>query len=118
MPSEGSVQDRPALELHLYEREGWSVIEISGELDLQGVPELRELLLRSGHRLVLDARGIDFVDCSGLRTVVGPVTGGARRRVVADESGHLHRLLRLTGWERSVLLFPSVDAALRPPAAR
>jgi anti-anti-sigma factor len=104
--------------LHLYEREGWSIIEISGELDLQGVPELRELLLRSGHRLVLDARGVAFVDCSGLRTIVGPVTGEGRRRVVAEENGHLHRLLRLTGWERSVLLYPSVAAALRPPSAR
>ena len=113
MPSEGSVQHRPALALHLYEQGGWSVIEISGELDIQGVPELRRTLMRAGHHLVLDARRVTFVDCGGLRTIVGPVTSNARRRVVAAENGHLHRLLRLTGWEASVSLYTSVDAAVR-----
>ena len=113
MTSDGSVQHRPALEMHLYDRDGWSVIEISGELDIQGVPELRRTLMRAGHQLVLDVRRVTFVDCGGLRTIVGPVTSNARRRIVAEENGHPHRLLRLTGWEKSVALYTSVDAAVR-----
>ena len=92
--------------------DGWSVIEISGELDIQGIPELRRLLLLAGHRLVLDLRRVTFVDCGGLRTIVGPVSG-APRRIVAEENGHVHRLLRLTGWEKSVALYPTVDDAVR-----
>ena len=111
-PRSTTVTDRPdvpGLAMHLYDQDGWSVIEISGELDIQGVPELRRLLLRAGHQLVLDLRGVTFVDCGGLRTIVGPVSGGARRRIVAEENGHVHRLLRLTGWEKSVALYTSVD---------
>ena len=113
VPTEGSVQDRPGLEMHLYDRNGWSVIEISGELDIQGVPELRRLIMRAGHSVVLDLRRVTFVDCGGLRTIVGPVSG-APRRIVAEEIGRIHRLLRLTGWEKIVAVYTSVDAAVRP----
>jgi anti-anti-sigma factor len=102
----------PGLAMQLYEQDGWSVIEISGELDIQGIPELRRLLLLAGHQLVLDLRRVTFVDCGGLRTIVGPVSG-APRRIVAEEIGHLHRLLRLTGWEESVTLYPTVEDAVR-----
>ena len=105
----------PGLAMHLYELDGWSVIEISGELDIQGVPELRRLLLLAGHQLVLDLRGVTFVDCGGLRTIVGPASG-APRRIVAEEIGRIHRLLRLTGWEKSVALYPTVDDAVRAPS--
>ncbi len=112
---------RPDLELRLYDRDGWSVIAISGELDLQGVPELRRLLLRAGHRLVLDLRRVTFVDCGGLRTIVGPESGAGsgagsgavRRRIVSEEDGRVRRLLRLTGWEPSVAVYSSVDEAVR-----
>ena len=113
-----TVVDRPAmpgLEMRLYDRDGWSIIEISGELDIQGVPGLRRLLLRAGHQLVLDMRRVTFVDCSGLRTIVGPVSEAAisPRRIVAEENGHVRRLLRLTGWEKSVAVYTSLDAAVR-----
>ena len=116
MPTEGSVQDRPGLEMHLYDRDGWSVIEISGELDIQGVPELRRLIMRAGHLVVLDLRRVTFVDCGGLRTIVGPVSGAAgprSRRIVSEANGHALRLLRLTGWEKSVSVYTSLDAAVR-----
>jgi anti-anti-sigma factor len=101
--------------MHLYDRDGWSVIEISGELDIEGVPELRRLLLRAGHQLVLDLRAVTFVDCGGLRVIVGPVSGSAAvlRRVVSEENGHVRRLLRLTGWEQGVAVYDSVDEAVR-----
>ena len=111
-----SVAERPGVEMHLYDRDGWSVIAINGELDIQGIPGLRRLLLRAGHRLVLDLRRVTFVDCGGLRTIVGPVSDGAAseaRRVVSEENGHVLRLLRLTGWERSVAVYTSVDEAVR-----
>jgi len=127
VPAEGSVDrgthsttvaDRtepPILEMRLYDRDGWSVIEISGELDIQGVPLLRRLLLQAGHRIVFDVRQVIFVDCGGLRLIVGRAPDPARlvRRIVAEENGRVHRLLRLTGWEKNTSIYASVDDAVR-----
>ena len=40
------------LTIRLYPRDGWSVIEIDGELDIQGVPSVRRLRRRWASRLV------------------------------------------------------------------
>ena len=103
--------------MRLYDRGGWSVIEISGELDIQGVPLLRQLLVRAGHQFVFDLTRVTFVDCGGLRLIVGSVSPGASptRRVVSPQDGKVRRLLRLTGWESSVLLYDTVDEAVREP---
>jgi anti-sigma B factor antagonist len=109
--------ETPALNMRLYDRGGWSVIEITGELDIQGVPLLRQLLVRAGHHLVFDLTRVTFVDCGGLRIIVGSVSPGASatRRVVSQENGKVRRLFRLTGWDRSVLLYDTVDEAVREP---
>ncbi len=118
MPGTATIVDRPdepGLIMRLYDRDDWSVIEISGELDIQGVPLLRQLLLRAGHQFVFDLTRATFVDCGGLRILVGPVSAGSTptRRLVSEERGKVRRLLTLTGWERNVLLYESVDDAVR-----
>ncbi len=109
--------DQPGLTMRLYDRDDWSVIEISGELDIQGVPLLRQLLLRAGHQFVFDLTRATFIDCGGLRILVGPVSAGSTptRRLVSEEYGKVRRLLSLTGWESKVLLYESVDEAVRTP---
>jgi anti-anti-sigma factor len=52
----------------------YAVIELSGELDLAGVPALesavRDLELSAVHAAVLDLRRLDFIDAAGLHAVL------------------------------------------------
>jgi anti-sigma B factor antagonist len=48
-----------------------AVIALAGELDLAGAPSLeRELGLVEAPALVVDLRGLEFMDSSGLRAIV------------------------------------------------
>ena len=48
-----------------------AVIALAGELDLAGAAALeRELALLQGGALVVDLRGLEFMDSSGLRAIV------------------------------------------------
>jgi anti-anti-sigma factor len=52
---------------------GPGAFRLEGELDLSNVQTLRRALeeeLRQGHRLVLDAAGLSFIDSQGLRLLI------------------------------------------------
>ena len=59
---------------HQLESDGLHIVELSGEIDLERSPELRQLLdTRAKARtpaLALDFRGVSFIDSSGLATLV------------------------------------------------
>lgn len=61
------------------------VIAAKGELDLATVPELEKALKqeREAGSVVLDLRGVTFMDSSGLRTIL------AARRDIAERKGRL-----------------------------
>ncbi|MBV8218588.1 MAG: STAS domain-containing protein [Solirubrobacterales bacterium] len=49
------------------------VLSLQGEVDLANAPELAHELLDaevSGARIIVDLGGVDFMDCSGLRTLL------------------------------------------------
>lgn len=56
------------------EQDGLHVIELEGEIDLSRSPELRRLLdvhaKAQTSALALDFRGVDFIDSSGLATII------------------------------------------------
>ena len=58
--------DRPAAH-----RAGESVVVVRGEVDLATAPEVRRRLLTPAGVVVLDASAITFIDCAGLRAVLG-----------------------------------------------
>lgn len=71
------------------------VVAVRGELDLATAPQLEEALLppvRNGRHAVLDLRGLDFMDSSGVRVVV-------TAHAAADENGG--RLTVVRGGARS-----------------
>ncbi len=108
------TQDVAASRSRLYHRDGWSVIEITGELDIQGVPSVRRLRLRAGPRLLFDLRGVTFVDCGGLRAISGPDAFGRTSRVfICASKGRARLLLELFGSDGGQVFYASVDEALR-----
>jgi anti-sigma B factor antagonist len=98
---------------------GWTIVHVYGELDVATTPDLRELLvgLVSGGstKLVLDLDGVDFLDSTGLGTIISALkrarTHGGDLRLVCTQA-RIARLFEITGLDKAVPLQPSVDVAV------
>jgi anti-sigma B factor antagonist len=63
------------------DREGRALLTLRGELDLATAPELEQLVnerLDAGQDVVVDLRGLDFMDSSGIRVLVAAHARAAR----------------------------------------
>lgn len=96
MNTEFSVEERN-------EGSAW-ILAASGELDLRTSPELEERLDKawaSGAELViLDLRGIEFMDSTGLRVLLGAhqrAQETSRRFALVKGADQVERVLTLTG---------------------
>ncbi|HET6949000.1 MAG TPA: STAS domain-containing protein [Acidimicrobiales bacterium] len=98
---------------------GWTVVSAYGELDVATSPELREVFVRlvgeGATRLVLDLEGVDFVDSTGLGTIVSALkrarTHGGDLRLVCTQP-RIARLFEITGLDKAVPLLPTLDVAV------
>ncbi|HEX6418622.1 MAG TPA: STAS domain-containing protein [Acidimicrobiales bacterium] len=98
---------------------GWTVVSLFGELDVATSPQLREQLVDligdGAIRLVLDLDGVDFLDSTGLGTIIGGLkrarTHGGELRLVSAQS-RINRLFEITGLDKAVPLLPTLDAAV------
>jgi anti-sigma B factor antagonist len=98
---------------------GWTVVNLFGELDVATSPDLRELLIRlvgeGSTRLVLDLEGVDFLDSTGLGTIIGALkrtrTHGGDLRLVSTQT-RIARLFEITGLDKAVPLLPDLDTAV------
>ncbi|MDI1458389.1 anti-sigma factor antagonist [Streptomyces sp. ATE26] len=110
--------------LRVREERGHTVLEFLGEIDIAAaaeiVPALDRATGRHGARIVIDLRGVDFFDCSGLRLL-----HRARGRVL-ERGGRLDlvcthpltlRVLRVTGLSRLLPPQPTLEAALKQSGA-
>ncbi len=95
------------------------VATIGGALDAAIAPALREFLLRMVHtgggRLIIDLSAVTHADINGLTVLVGigrraSLLGG--RLGLAAPAAEISGLLRATGLDRQLRLFPSVEAAI------
>jgi anti-sigma B factor antagonist len=83
---------------------GRTLVRLGGELDMSTVPlleeRLREALAGGGRRLVVDLRGLDFMDSTGLtllmRWGLGAAQDGYELALVRGED-RVHRLFEITG---------------------
>lgn len=63
------------------DQEGRAHLTLRGELDLATAPELEELVnerLDAGREVVVDLRGLEFMDSSGIRVLVAAHARAAR----------------------------------------
>ena len=63
------------LGLDVSERNGYSVLAVSGEVDVATVPRLREqlhgLVAQGSNKIIVNLDGVDFLDSTGLGVLVG-----------------------------------------------
>lgn len=97
-------------------------LALSGEFDLAWVPEVDAELSRierfdTRRRLVLDLRGLTFMDSSGLRLVITAHARGRRTgRPITVVRGpeHVQHVFEITGMDRELVM---VDDPEDPPPA-
>ena len=113
----------PPAALSVRRRDGYTIVTISGEIDIACAPALREQLLgllRPGaSRLVVDLSRVTFCDASGLAVLVGVarrvgLLGGVLR--LAAPTPLVSTVLRLTGLDSRFEIFATVPEAIGVPA--
>jgi anti-sigma B factor antagonist len=107
------------LRTEVSEVKAWTVVTVHGEIDVATSPTLRERLIDlvndGGTRLVLDLEAVDFLDSTGLGTIVSILkrvrTHGGDLRLVCTEA-RIRRLFEITGLDKAVPLYASLDDAI------
>ncbi|THA72737.1 anti-sigma factor antagonist [Streptomyces sp. A0958] len=107
------------------ERGGWTVLHISGELDLVTSPAVRQsvhdVVAVGRHDVVLDLSGVQFCDSSGVGVLIAlrrlmRSCGGRLRLILpargAEEGSHVNRVLAALGVRRLFEIYPDWDAAV------
>lgn len=97
----------------------WTVVSLYGELDIATAPSLREQLIDQVNdgaiRLVLDLDGLDFLDSTGLGTIISALkrarTHGGDLGLVCN-TARIRRLFAITGLDKAVPLHASLDEAV------
>ena len=90
------------LQITTTSQDGVTRIELAGELDIATGPDLEQALetqlAQAARDIVLDLRGVTFIDSSGLRVVLvasRSATGEGRRLIVVPGDGQVLRVIRL-----------------------
>ena len=96
----------------------WTVLRVSGEIDMATGPQLRQEIIHQIDRgfcnLVVDLDAVDFIDSTGLGVLIGGLKrtrshGGDLR--VSGLSGHVAEVFRLTGLVDVLALIDLSDPA-------
>ena len=108
-------QPAPNVSVRLTRSGEWAILEIRGEMDLQVVPMISDLLGDDPVRVVFELNGVTFMDAGGLGALVtsqakSVLAGGCMR--LAAPSSQARRLLMLTGADGLFHTFNSLDHAL------
>src|SRR4029077_14345255 len=108
-----------ALELEVDQKAAWQVLTVRGEVDVTTTPRVRaqliSLLSERNPRVIVDLEGVDFLDSSGLGALVAALKLAQSRsgdlRIVCDRQRSVRKVLAVTGLERVLERYDSVDAA-------
>jgi anti-sigma B factor antagonist len=98
---------------------GFTVIEVSGEIDVYTAPKLRETLINlveaGSYQLIVDMEGVEFLDSTGL----GVLVGGLKRVRAQDgwidlvcTQNRILRIFKITGLNKVFSIHDSVPDAI------
>jgi anti-anti-sigma factor len=112
------VEERP-FDVRLERRDGGVVVIATGEIDLWSAPEVNAALAAHGTsdgRVVLDLRGVTFMDSSGLGLIV-EATQRARKHgfqfaVAVGGASDVYRILEMSGLTKVLQFVDAPDAFL------
>jgi len=98
----------------------WTVLAVSGEIDIATAPSLREKLhslLAEGHlQLIIDLDEVTFLDSTALGVLVGVLkrarTEGGELRVVCNQP-RVRKVFEITRLDSAFDLCTSVDDAIK-----
>ena len=101
------------------ERQGWSVVALSGEIDMATSPELRErlhaLLSEGRSNLVIDLDEVGFLDSTALGVLIGTMkrarAAGGDVRLVCTQP-RVAKVLEITRLDQAFGTYTSVDGAV------
>ena len=95
------------------------VISITGDIDLESSPKLREFLkpkaTQKTQRLLLDFAGVNYIDSSGLATLIEyfqSVQGSSGKLALASLSPRVKNVFEIVRLEQIFSLYPDVPSAL------
>ena len=92
------------------------VLALRGELDMGVVEELHELLtatIREAPLIEVDLAAVTFIDSTVISTLISAhhsATAAGARLGVSNSTGHVHRVLDMTG------VLPTLSTEPQPPA--
>ncbi|MDH6578559.1 STAS domain-containing protein [Kitasatospora sp. MAP5-34] len=110
-----------AVNLSYGERYGWTVVQVTGEVDIGGVTALRQRLLtliaEGGHHIVVDISRLAFCDSTGFAVLVATrrllsARGGRLRLALPGPEVHTRKVLSAFGIEKIFEVYDSVEEAL------
>ena len=101
------------------ETPGFTVIAVSGEIDVYTAPKLREKLIAlveaGSYQLIVDMEGVEFLDSTGL----GVLVGGLKRVRAHDgwidlvcTQSRILKVFEITGLTKVFAIHNSVDEAV------
>ena len=107
------------LKLSTRGKDGCVIVRIRGECDIATTPGLRESLLGTlatqSARVVLDLSELDFLDCAGAAVLMATARRATllgRALALAAPTAQVARLLRLTGLDQHLVIYPTTGEAL------
>ncbi|MBB4929493.1 anti-sigma B factor antagonist [Lipingzhangella halophila] len=113
----------PALQITTREDDDGVVLVLDGEIDMASEEQFHRVVRDtldsvSTRRVVLDCTRLRFVDSSGLRVLIQSHRSARERGValfIASVTERLTQILRVTGIDTRITIFPTVEAALAAP---
>ncbi len=106
------------MEQSVSEQNGWVIVSLAGEVDLDRSPAVRKLLLESVARdrdLLVDLAQVSYIDSSGVASLIEALQAtkkSGRRFGLAAVGTRVLRVLQIARLDKVFTLHDSVEAGL------